>query len=524
MKRCATCIVITLVALFISLLTTGQVLRVATGTDAVSLDPHDAAAGPSQNVYVNIYETLTYIAPDGTIEPCLATSWEQVSDTVTRFYLREGVTFHDGTPFTASAVKFTIDRALDPEDPARIAGAVSAIEDVRVIDNYTVEITTSEPTPLVPLMAAHLISIGIVSPSAVETYGDDFGYHPVGTGPFSFVQWDINERIVLKRFDEYWGEPAGVETVIYNIIPDSQARKLAMQKGDVDMLLDPEPADLIVYEASDDFSVVGGLGLRTMFLVFDCGAGVTSDQLVRRAIAYAIDAELLAAATLEGTGVPAKSHIPEGYFGYSDTGVDKTYAYDLEMSRELLREAGWENRDSDKYLENESGEELQLALYGTDGRYPMDRATMITVDYMLRQAGFATSLLIEPWSTYIASLFKGERETFDVAIIGYATLPDASQFLEQLFAMSNIPPDICCNFGAYVNAHVSDLLAQASSNLDPDDRLSLYAEVLGVLAEELPSYPYAVLRDFVVLAANVKGYSLHPLDFYKGDLHGITME
>lgn len=509
----------------------GGTLRVAKTTDAVSLDPHNASAGPSQEVYVNIYETLTWAAADGTIEPLLATSWERIDDLTMRFHLRENVKFHDGTEFDAAAVKFTVERAIDPDNPARSRGGLGPVEGVKIVDDHTVDVFTSEAYSPLPMSMAHIITIGIVSPTAVEKYGDDFGLHPVGTGPFRFVEWTTNERIVLERFVDYWGEPASLDKIVYSVIPDLQAQHFALESGEIDMLLSPEPARVLYYKNSPKFKVYNTPGLRVMIFGCDMAEGPTADKMVRLAIARAIDEELLCQATLEGTAVPPDSHLAPGYFGYRDVGLRERYAYSCDKAKEILETSGWKDRDGDGLVENTEGDTLKITVYAPEGRYSKDREAAITVQYMLQKAGFDAQLLIEPWATYIASLSKPKleigSEKYDLYLIGMATQPDASLILDLFYGGEDMIPQAesgGANWCYFIDERFDNLCDTARSTFDYDERARLYGEALEVMAEEVPSIPYAILEVIVVTSTRVEGYQVHPLDFYQGYFYPVVME
>jgi len=503
-------------------------LRVAKTSDAVSLDPHDAAAGPSMEVYVNIYEALTRVAPDGTIKPWLALSWERIDDYTVRFYLRKGVKFHDGTDFNATAVKFSVERAIDPDNPARVAGSLGPIAGVEVVDDYTVDIFTSEPYGPVPLAMSYFIAVGIVSPAAVKKYGEDFGMHPVGTGPFRFVEWIPNQRIVLERFPDYWGEPAKLDRIVYKVIPDPQAQHFALERGEVDLLLNPEPARILHYRASPKYTVYETQGLRVMFLGCDTAEGPTANREIRKAIAHAIDANLICQAILEGTAVPPDSFIAPSYFGYKNVHLRERYPYDPNRAREILEELGWEDHNGDGLVESAAGQTLEITIYAPEGRYPKDRETAIVVQYMLQKVGFDAKVVIEPWGTYIATLGKPGlekgHEKYDLHLAGWASAPDAVQILEPLFHSSRMPPESCCNWFYYENPQIDSLLDAARASTDPSERAELYGEVQDLLAEDLPIIPFAILKEIVVARKEVVGYQIHPLDFYKGYFYTIDIE
>ena len=507
---------------------TGTTLYVAKVSDAVSLDPHDASAGPSMEVYVNIYESLTRVDTDGSLKPWLAVSWETIGVDRVRFYLRKNVQFHDGTPFTGDAVKYAIERTLNPENPARVANQIQPVSGADVLDDFTVDVYTSAPFGPIPTAMSYFIALGIPSPTAVEKYGDDYGRHPVGTGPFKFVEWVPNERIVLERFSEYWGNPAKLDLIEYRVIPDLQAQHFALEKGEIDVLLSPEPARISTYKASPAFRVYETAGLRVMQFGCDTTAGPTANNTIRRAISYAIDKNLLVEAILEGNAVPARSFMASGSFGFCDVDLPGRYPFDQGKARELLAQEGWEDGNGDGLVENDQGQTLELTIYAPEGRYIKDRETAIAVQYMLKEAGFDVKLIIDPWGTYIATLGKPTiekgHEKYDLHLVGFSSGPDAVQILEMLYHSSKMPPTSCCNWAYYQNPLVDALLIKARESGDQEERAELYGQVQQILAEDLPTIPYAILSEVAVTRESVNGYQPHPLDFFKGYFGTVSKE
>jgi peptide/nickel transport system substrate-binding protein len=246
----------------------GSELVIARPSDAISLDAQEESTAPGAWVYGNIIEPLIALNADGSIEPRLATEWEFIDPTRLRFKLREGVTFHDGTPFNAEAVKFTWDRALFSDPPGRWQGLAGPIAAVEVVDEYTVDIVSSVPYgPL--LLTATMVYTGVVSPAAVEQYGEAYGRNPVGTGPFKFVEWQTNDHITLEANEDYWrGRPA-LDRVIFRVIPEDGARMLALRAGEVDMVLNPPPSELAAFESDPAFAVSMADSVQVFYLGFN---------------------------------------------------------------------------------------------------------------------------------------------------------------------------------------------------------------------------------------------------------------
>ncbi|MCB9160346.1 MAG: hypothetical protein H6644_10880 [Caldilineaceae bacterium] len=268
--------------------TTGGTLVIARPTDAVGLDPKVETTSPGNWVMSNIYENLVKLDTDLTFQPALAESWEQVEPDRWRFNLRQGVKFHDGTDFNADAVKFSIERIKNPDDPGRSASNLRPIIAVEVVDDYTVDIVTDGAYgPLLNIMSL-VYATGIVSPAAVEQYGEDFTRNPVGTGPFKFVEWRTNDQIVIERNEDYWGEPAPLDQVVYRVIPEESARMLALDTGEVQMVMAPAPSQLDIYRDDPNFTLYETPGVRVIFFGM-MTARASDDVCVRQALVYSFD-------------------------------------------------------------------------------------------------------------------------------------------------------------------------------------------------------------------------------------------
>ena len=244
----------------------GGTLTIVRPTDPVSLDPQLETTAPGAWVYFNMLEPLLTMDEKMQIRPALAASYEVLSPTKVRFKLRPGVKFHDGTPFNAAAVKFTFDRALRGNPPARWASLAGSLSGAEVVDDLTVDIVTREPYgPILRTLAMYCM--GIVSPTAVQKMGADFSRAPVGTGPFKFVEWKTNTHVIIERSPDYWGDRALVDRVVFRVVPEEGARMIALQTGDADMVLFPSPAQLqALREASGIWEHLRGVHAQVLVM------------------------------------------------------------------------------------------------------------------------------------------------------------------------------------------------------------------------------------------------------------------
>ena len=300
------------------------------------LDPTaGAAAAIDEVVYANVFEGLTRFAEDGSIEPALAESWVVAPDGLSwNFTLRDGVTFHDGTPFTAEDVVFSFDRAMAENSVNAQKQLFDGINEVTAIDARTLEIGLDEPKASLLTNLAWGDAV-IVSPGTAETNAQE----PVGTGPFRFAEWVQGDRVELARFDGYWGEAPALERVIFKFIADPTAAFAAMMAGDIDAFpVFPAPENLAQFEADPRFAVIVGTTEGETILAMNHRRPPFDDPKVREAVAHAIDRQAIIDGAMFGYGTPIGSHFAPHHPAYVDlTGLSP---YDPEKAKALLAEAG----------------------------------------------------------------------------------------------------------------------------------------------------------------------------------------
>jgi peptide/nickel transport system substrate-binding protein len=496
-----------------------QELVIARPTDALSLDAQQESTAPGAWVYGNVIEPMIALAPDGSLVPRLATSWEYVDDTRLRFTLREGVTFHDGTPFNAEAVKFTWDRALFADPPGRWSGLAGPVEAVEVVDDYTVDVVASVPYgPL--LLTASMIYTGVVSPSAVQELGEGYSRNPVGTGPFKFVEWVTNERIVLEANDDYWRGRPELDRVVFRVIPEDGARMLSLRTGEVDMVLNPPPSDLAAFEADPGFEIAQADSVQVYYLGFNLEKAPADDVRVRQAVQHALDVPLIVESVLEGGATVATSVISPGVFGHIDMELSERYPYDPDAAAALLEEAGWVDSDGDGIRERD-GERLVLEALPANGRYLRDLEVAEVVQEFLRQVGIELQLDVFEWATTFPLSQEDPLQYHMVTFAWLTTTTDADYTLFSNFHSEELPPN-SWNKYRYANDQVDAWLEEARASVDPEVRADLYARVQEQLAVDLPSIPIYNTNELAVHSTAVQGFVTHPVQYIL-DLYPVSL-
>ncbi|MHB8928098.1 MAG: ABC transporter substrate-binding protein [Bacillota bacterium] len=316
------------------------------GSDAVSLDPAIPDDGESFKPIIQIYDGLIKYKPGTTdIRPGLADKWETSKDgLVYTFYLKKGVKFHDGTPFNAEAVKFSIDRQLPGKatpDMAYASFTFGLVKQVDVVDPYTVKVTLTQPyTPFLANLAMGL-SAPIVSPTAVKKYGKDWGVkYAVGTGPFILDKWDHGtQTIYLKKNPTYWDGAPLLDQVIIKVTADNTVRANELIAGGVDMIDGIAPADVARLQGDKNVKFLSGAGMNVSYMAFRTDRPPFNNPKIREAFTHAVNLDAIVKTLYKGTATRANAVMPPGFFGYAKD--VKPYTYDVDLAVKLLREAGF---------------------------------------------------------------------------------------------------------------------------------------------------------------------------------------
>ncbi|MBM6616450.1 ABC transporter substrate-binding protein [Bacillus suaedaesalsae] len=475
------------------------------GGDSVGLDPITVTDGESFKVTKNVFDTLVdYGQQDTEIEPALATEWTVSPDgLVYTFKLREGVKFHDGTDFNAEAVKFNFDRWANGDKEAfyyygsmfgGFAGdEAHVIKEVKAVDPTTVEITLTKPVaPFLKNLA--MSPFGIASPTAVEKHGDKFTENPVGTGPFVFVEWKRNERVVIEKNPNYWKEGyPKLNKVIFVSIPDNTARLNALLSGEIHLADGLNNSDVGQLESSGNLQAFNRPSMNVGYLGLTNTRGPLKDKKVRQALNHAVDKQGIIDAFYAGQAVPAINPMPDSIGGYNDAIED--YPYDLEKAKALLAEAGYAD-----------GFEMELWAMPVPRPYmPDGQKVAEVIQASFEQIGVKAKIVTYEWATYLDKARLGEADAFLLGWTG--DNGDADNFLNVLLGGSNIDSN---NYARYDNAEVNKILAEAQSTTDEAARNDLYKQAQELIKEDAPWIPLVHSTPLLGGVAEITGFYAHP--------------
>jgi len=506
----------------------GGTLVFASGNDAVRLDPADVTDGESIQRVDNMFESLVEFKSGSTeIQPCLATSWETSEDgKEITFELRRGVKFHDGTAFNADAVVFSFARQYDTNHPYYEYGEwgywgwmFSDVEKVVKIDDYTVKLILKTVNASIMTSLA-MFTVSAVSPTNAEKWGADAFKHPVGTGPFKFVEWVKDDHITLEANDNYWRERPKLDRVIFRVIPDSSARLMALEVGEVHGFEYPDPAHFDRIRANADLTLLTEPGMNVGYMAMNTGYGYEdanangvrdSDEPwvktpgyfepltkkeVRQAINYAIDKKAIVDDLYMGTAIVAKNGMPPFMLGYNDYVED--YPYDPQKAKRLLAQAGYPD-----------GFEVTLYVMPVSRPYMFDPPKIgEAIQSYLAAVGITAKFYQVDWGTYLEETEAGKHQ---MCLLGWTgDNGDPDNFMRVLYGPNAASIGTAGNVGFYNDEGAQFLLSQALQTYDVKKRAEYYRIVQQMLHEAAPFVYLAHSNQTVAFRKSVQGYVLHP--------------
>jgi peptide/nickel transport system substrate-binding protein len=469
-----------------------QTIRIANQGDALSLDPHSLNESLQLSVTANVYETLVGRNKDLSLAPLLATSWKQTSPNVWRFELRKGVTFHDGTPFSADDVVFSFARAQG--DGSDLRATLSDIKAVRKVGDLAVEIETNGPFPILPdvisltmIMSKKWCEENQATKPVDRRKGieNTASFKANGTGPFRVRDRQPNVRTVFTRNGTYWGKIDGnAQEIIFTPIANPATRVAALVSGEVDVM-EPVPVqDIARINAAPNARVITGPEMRTIFLGMDQkrdelqysnikGKNPFKDKRVRQAFYQAIDIVGIQKTVMRGASKPTGLLVGPGINGWTAE-QDKRLPYDVEAAKKLLTEAGYPNG-------------FEVSLNCPNDRYVNDGQICQSVASNLAKIGVKINLVAETKGTYFPKVLRRDTSFY---MLGWTpTTYDSHNALSSLTSCPDDKGTGQFNLGAYCNPKLDELTKKIQSESDKAKRNELIKEAFKMHADDIGHLP-----------------------------------
>jgi peptide/nickel transport system substrate-binding protein len=434
-------------------------LVVAQAADAGTLDPQKQGSMPDMNVLINLFDTLVTRDENNNLAPGLATEWKAIDDTTWQFKLREGVKFHNGEPFNAEAVKFSIERLNDPETQSPIV-ELSTVKEVVVVDEYTVNFITEKPDPIIPNKTV-LFGGVMVPPNYIKEKGDDyFAKHPVGTGPFKFVSWEKDHQIVMEANPDYYRGAPKVDKLTFRVIPNVADMVAATKTGEVDIATSLTADVATQLEGDSSVNVVSSPWIRTFYLVMDTTKdGPLAKKEVRQAMNHAVNVQQIIDTVLGGYAKRVATTIPSQNFGVDES--IKPYEYDPEKAKELLAKAGYPDGFTTELDANN-----------------LDVNIVQVIAAQLEKVGINVEV----------NLMDGKTLTSNITAKKAAPLYYMGNTGWTMDAISNFQSYIKSDrrYNAWKNEAADKLVDIEEQSIDPEVRLEAFSKIQKLLIEEAP--------------------------------------
>ncbi|MHA7581991.1 ABC transporter substrate-binding protein [Paenibacillus vandeheii] len=490
----------------------GGNLTYALATSPDTLDPHRSGLAVTVRAIRTIYDNLVVQLPDGSIKPWLAKEWSVSEDGKSyTFKLREDVKFHDGTPFNAEAVKFNLDRVIDPATKAANSLAlIRPYSSSEVIDEYTIKVNLEQPSQAFLGNLSQAL-LGIVSPTAAKKYGDQLGKNPVGTGPYTFVKWDENADIVVAKNKDYNWAPATVEnegaphldTITFKIVPEEATRIGSVQSKQVlaAETVPPQNIAALKNDPNQQLLQANTVGLPyTLF--FNLRKAPWDDVKVRQAVQSAVDVESIVKTLYLGNYERAWSALSPGILGY-DASLEGSIQPDINKANQLLDEQGWV-KGADGIREKDG---KKLTLHYVDGSPNREKRNDIAaiIQQQLKQVGIAVEVEI---TKDIATVVY---QNWDYDLYGNSQVnsdPNALYAFYHTSAEGERP-----TLSGLSDPKIDKLLEQGAVETDPDKRVDIYNQIQQYLIDQAVILPIYVFPYTVAASKSVQGIKFDSLGY-----------
>ena len=449
--------------------------------DFDSLDPDYMTAAGTKEVLFNVFEGLVKPNADGEIVPAVASEIAKSDDGLTyTFTLREGVKFHNGDPVTMQDVVYSLERRWKNDDSAAHLAALEVISSLDAGDNV-LTITLSAPSNefLAAVMNAYIIPADY---AAQETA-------PVGTGPYKFVSRQVQDSMVLERFDDYWGTPGKLQKVTFRILENAEGLVLGLQSGALDLVAHMS-SDQTVQLSKNDFTIAEGSMNLVQALYLNNAEKPFNDVRVRQALCYAIDKQAVIDLAFDGYGIPLGTSMFPSFAKYYDESLTDYYPQDIEKAKSLLADAGYPNG-------------FDMTITVPSNYTPHVNTAQVLVE-QLREAGIRATVQPVDWSTWLEDVYSNRN--FQSTVTGLTSDNMTARKLLERFGSQ-----VGNNFTNYSNDEYDEILAQALSAVDDAEQTELYRALERNLTENAANVYLQDMADLVALRSGLSGLTFYPI-------------
>lgn len=445
-----------------------------------SLDPHKAVAAGTKEVLFNIYEGLVKPDSEGNLNPAVA-SEVNISDDgkVYTFTLREGVKFHDGSLVTAEDVKYSIERCADADNESLLVPAFSNIDSVNILDENTIEVV---------LVEGDTNFLANFTAAIIPKSNTDTDTNPIGTGPYKYVSRSPQENFIVEKFDEYWGEGAHIEQVVFKICANADSIVMELQGGGIDMFCRLTAAQ--VEQLGDDYEIYEGTMNLVQAMYLNNAVEPFNNELVRQALCYVVDPQEIMDFTADGKGTEVGSSMFPAFEKYYMPELNDTYNVDYDKAKALLKEAGYED-----------GFEFTLTV---PSNYQPHIDTAQVIAEQLKNINVTANIELVEWNTWVEDVYTGRN--FEATVVGVdASALTAGAMLDRFESTASK------NFINYNNAAYDTALNQARASVNDAEKTAYYQECLKILNETAANVYIQDLAEFVAINKKYAGYEFYPL-------------
>jgi peptide/nickel transport system substrate-binding protein len=463
-----------------------DIVKVIIRASPVNFDPRVGTDEQSQRVHQLVYSHLMRIDEQLRVVPGIAARLDNPDPLTYVAHLRSGVKFHDGHELTAKDVVYTFSSFLDPDFVSARKGAYAMVASVTAVDDYVVEFKLKEPFGSFPIQ--------LVMPVVPDGAGDSLRSFPIGTGPYRFARYVLDEQVELTAFEGYWDGLPQNAGVVLRIIPDETMRGLELRKGTADITVNDVSPDIAYQLQRDNLKIAQAQGVDYMYIGLNMRDPVLKDKRVRQAIAHAVNREAIVKYLRRDLARPAVGILSPVAWAFEP--AVPQFLHDVERAKQLLEEAGYPDPDGDGPQPR-----LRLSLKASTDEFYRLQATVIQQD--LRLAGIDIDVRSYEFATFYADVLSGNVQMYTLQWVG-VTDPD---MLRRLYHSKQVPP-VGFNRTYYSNPEVDRLIDLATTALTDEDRRKYYSAVQKIVAEDVPAISLWYKTNIAVTRPNISGLRL----------------